>query len=109
MSVLVEQLESGNQADPSYLYIAKVLGSIPFRSSGEYEIETAIGAWKVETLSVVTVSMATRLNTDVPIATLPSGVLASSKNTVGSSLAAWKTISLVLLAAISGGMARVIV
>ena len=46
--VFVLQLVSGYQEDPSYLYIERVLGSIPFRSDGEYEMETRRGSSKVE-------------------------------------------------------------
>lgn len=104
MSVLVEQLESGNQADPSYLYIAKVLGSIPFRSDGEYVVDMRMGLEKVDTLSLVCMSMALRLNTDVPTAILPVGVLASSKKVTGSSFFAWNTIS--VLVETDGGIVR---
>ena len=49
-------------------------------------------------------SIATRLNTDVPIAVCPAGVLASWKNVVGSSFLAWKTTS--ELVDTLGGIAR---
>lgn len=75
--VFVLQLDNGNQEEPSYLYIDNVLGSIPFRSDEEYVIDTKIGEEKVVTLVLVSVSIASKLNTDVPTATLPVGVLAS--------------------------------
>ena len=106
MSVLVEQSESGNQDEPSYLYIDKVFGSIPFRSDGEYVVLISIGLEKVETLLLVSVSIAVRLNTDVPTAILPVGVFASSKKVTGSSFFAWNTIS--VLVATSGGIVRAI-